>query len=85
MIKHLFVGRSLDSSGRHDAVADIPDGDSVVIGSGDIQRLALVVCKSRSQDLAFVSAKSAGALILAIVFLSDISSILTEQTMVYSP
>ena len=46
MVKHLFVSGSLDSSGRHDAITNVPDSDSIVVGSSDIQRLALVVCKS---------------------------------------
>lgn len=46
MVKHLLISGSLDSSGRHDAVADIPNGDGVVVGSSDIQRLALVVGES---------------------------------------
>ena len=74
MVKHLLISGSLDGRGRHDAVADIPDGHSIVVGSSHVQRLALVVCESRSQDLAVVSVESAGALILAIVFLSLVSS-----------
>ena len=75
MFQHLLVGCSLDGSRRHDAIADVPDGNSVVVSSGDVQRLALIVGESRSQNLTFVSAKSTSALILTVEFLMDVSDV----------